>query len=112
MTEGTKTVECVSVADDNGLNPEWISEVKIAASEGRMYIAPCRLGEQLFKVVVKNSLDKPGQAWFAYVRVIRLSKSNFFNVIEEFGKSVFYTREEAEVVLESVRKEVGLIKDD
>ena len=68
---------------------------------------PCKLGSEIYMLVTRHTTS------FAFdngkmirrenqhtiVKKTTFTKSNFFKVIEEFGKTVFLTKEEAEQAL-------------
>lgn len=68
-----------------------------ADQEGRLWVAPCKMGTTLYMVVTK----RPKLNWpeFSFIKTTSLTEHNFFRVIRDLGKTVFLTREEAEDAL-------------
>ena len=71
-------------------------------------VPPCVLGEKIYMVVTRKTVSfqmtKGGmrriQNKHSFIKQTRLTKLNFFKVIDDFGKTVFLSREDAERALE------------
>ena len=87
--------------------PESYVDCRDAFDEGRMFVAPCALGDTLYMVVCKSKLmfDHRYDTWFAYVKPTKLRHSNFFRVLEEYGKTVFSSKAFAQVCADALNKE-------
>ncbi len=65
---------------------------------------PCELGSEIYMLVTRHtkSFEWENKKMIlqnnqhTFIKKTTLTKSNFFKVTEEFGKTVFLTREEAE----------------
>jgi hypothetical protein len=76
--------------------------------ENGVIVPPCKVGDTVYMLVTKtttrfdfeNGKMKKVVSQHTLIKETRLLKSNFFKVIETFGKTVFLTREEAEKALE------------
>ena len=60
-------------------------------------VPPCKVGSKIYIIVTKRS--KVSLPPFAFVKVSRLTFYNLERVLQDFGKTVFLTREEAEAEL-------------
>ena len=79
-------------------------------------VPPCKVGDTVYRVVTMgtgvtfkkvgfNTYRAKEQTIKHFIRCVTVTKNNFFDVIENFGKTVFLTREEAEAKLkEGVRE--------
>lgn len=71
-----------------------------AKAEGRLLIAPCKIGEYVYCVLEKNYMfENQKQGWFAYVKKSKLTEQNFCRLAREFGKTVFLSEVEANELL-------------
>ena len=65
---------------------------------------PCKLGSEIYMLVTRHtkSFEWENKKMIlqnnqhTFIKKTTFTKSNFFKVIEQFGKTVFLTREEAE----------------
>ena len=85
--------------------------------ENGVIVPPCKVGDTVYRVVVmstgvtrvvKKTLCPPYKSGVIvninptikrFIRSVLVTKNNFFDVIENFGKTVFLTKEEAEQAL-------------
>lgn len=65
---------------------------------------PCKLGTKVFRVLYINTADDEYYCHFSKEWVIRQGNFNLED-IEDFGKTVFLTKEEADTVLRTKEKE-------
>ena len=75
--------------------------------ENGVIVPPCKIGDKVYMLVTRHThsfefphgkmVRKDNQHTF--IKKTRLTKSNFFKVIDDFGKTVFLTKEEAEAKL-------------
>lgn len=71
-----------------------------AEEDGRLIILPCKVGTKVYRVkYVPNAITKNP----IYVIGIRESKFHLW-YLDEFGKTVFLTREEAEAALAAMKE--------
>lgn len=79
-----------------------VAEFEDAQEEGRMWVAPCPMDTQMYRIV--EGAAPHTRRRHKYIRVIYLSENNFFRVLRDFGKTVFLTLEEAQKALEGMKK--------
>lgn len=79
-----------------GIDFERLEEICQAERENRCVVLPCKMGDELWFVVTKYRGKK---SEYSFVKGGWLCESNFFSVLNNFGKTVFLTREEAENAL-------------
>ena len=98
--------------EDTGLMPEEITAMRhtleeyhraadpllSAKAQGRVVVLPCKLGDTVWLVVTKRARIYSTEHKFA--KRSRLTFLNMERVLQEFGKTVFLTREDAEKALE------------
>ena len=96
--------------EDTGLEPETIIKAKDALEyaygnanriielaeadkAGRVVVLPCKVGDTVYLIVTKRA-----RVYMPEFRFIKKSKLTFLNmerILQDFGKTVFLTREEA-----------------
>lgn len=69
-----------------------------AEQYGRVIVLPCRLGDTVWMIVTRR--PKITSPTFSFVKESTLSWYNMERVWQDFGKTVFLTREEAELAQE------------
>ena len=78
--------------------------------ENGAIVPPCKVGDKVYRVVTMgtgvtfkkvgfNTYRAKEQTIKHFIRCVTVTKNNFFDVIENFGKTVFLTKEEAEQAL-------------
>lgn len=68
-------------------------------------VPPCPIGTEIYMLVTKRArLNLPP---FTFVKDSKLTFYNLERVIEEFGKTVFLTRKEAEQALKEMKEKAG-----
>lgn len=108
-----ETAELAIWVHDNGLEKikEWIK----ADKDGRLVVLPCKAGDTVYEVTSRKTISE------YRVKTIRVElfctfiewdivagfvdKSIFGVPVNEIGKTVFLTREEAEKALEAIKDE-------
>ena len=65
-------------------------------------VPPCKMGSKIYMLVTKRS--KVSLPPFTFVKVSRLTFYNLERVLQDFGKTVFLTREEAEAKLKGEKQ--------
>lgn len=76
--------------------------------ENGVIVPPCKLGSEIYMLVTRHtkSFEWENKKMFlqnnqhTFIKKTTFTKSNFFKVIEEFGKTVFLTKEDAEQKLQ------------
>ena len=111
--ENAKAIIESAFSDDTS-KAELIRELLKADRDGRMVVLPCKVGDRLYEVTGRKTIS------VYKVRAIRVELFGLFiewDIVEgfvwqslsginagEIGKTVFLTREEAEKVLEAMKK--------
>ena len=78
-------------------------------------VPPCKVGDMVYRVVTMgtgvtfkkvgyNTYKQKEQTIKRFIRCIEVTKNNFLDVCEYFGKTVFLTREEAEAKLKGEKQ--------
>lgn len=70
---------------------------------GLLLALPCPVGTPVWLIVTKHRLR--GDGYFSFIRRSRLQWSNMDRCINEIGKTVFLTAEEARAALAVIQKE-------
>lgn len=77
-----------------------LRELAEADKDGRLVVLPCKVGDTVYLIVTKRA--KVYMPEFSFVKKSRLTFLNMERVLQDFGKTVFLTREEAEKALEAM----------
>ena len=113
-------VERLAAYEDTGCEPEQIVKAKDALEyaygnadriielaeadrDGRVVVLPCKVGDTVYLIVTKRARTYTPE--FRFVKKSRLTFLNMERVLQDFGKAVFLTREEAEKALEAMKDE-------
>lgn len=111
----------LAACEDTGLEPEEITAMRHtldeyhkvvdplirAQADGRLVVLPCKVGDKLYRVFDGNISEHEVQnmKYFARQRRLGIDMTPFFPDAGKFiGKTVFFTREEAEEALEATEK--------
>lgn len=78
-----------------------LRELAEADKDGRVVVLPCKVGDTVYLIVTKRA--KVYMPEFRFVKKSRLTFFNMERVLQDFGKAVFLTREEAEKALEAMK---------
>lgn len=72
-----------------------------AEREGRCVISPCKMDDTLYRIVTKKTRDTIHKidSTHSFVTTTILSRFNFFEILDNFGKTVFLTLPEAQAKL-------------
>ena len=73
---------------------------ELADKDGRLVVLPCKVCDTVYLIVTKRA-----RVYMPEFRFIKKSKLTFLNmerILQDFGKTVFLTREEAEKALEAM----------
>ena len=90
-----------AIRANNRLTGRRLDEILVAEAEERLLILPVPFGSDIYTIVTTDR-SRGARACPRPVRWIRsgtLTWLNLRNVLEDFGKTVFLTREEAEAAL-------------
>ena len=77
-----------------------LRELADADKDGRLVVLPCKVCDTVYLIVTKRA-----RVYMPEFRFIKKSKLTFLNmerILQDFGKTVFLTREEAEKALEGM----------
>ena len=83
-----------------GTTPDRLRELAEADKDGRVVVLPCKVGDTVYLIVTKRA--KVYMPEFSFVKKSRLTFFNMERVLQDYGKTVFLTREEAEKALEGM----------
>ena len=83
-----------------GATPERLRELAEADKDGRVTVLPCKVGDTVYLIVTKRARNYTPE--FRFVKKSRLTFLNMERILQDFGKEVFLTREEAEKALEGM----------
>lgn len=65
--------------------------------ENGVIVPPCKVGDTIYMIVEKRA--KVTREYFRFVKKTKLTFLNLERVLEDFGKTVFLTKEEAQKAL-------------
>ena len=83
-----------------GATPERLREMAEADKDGRVVVLPCKVGDTVYLIVTKRA--KVYMPEFRFIKKSKLTFLNMERILQDFGKTVFLTREEAEKALEGM----------
>lgn len=103
---------CAKLAayENTGLEPEEAAELAKAKQDGRLVVMPCKVGDTVWalmqrnaktdvvKGTVRNVRHYDDNTWWVEFSDIWVDKT-----FDDFGKTVFLTREDAEKALEDMK---------
>ena len=81
-----------------------LRELADADKDGRLVVLPCKIGDKIHYIAENGRIDF-ARVYMPEFRFIKKSKLTFLNmerILQDFGKTVFLTREEAEKALEAM----------
>jgi hypothetical protein len=97
-------VDRLAAYEDSGLSPEEVQELAKAKAEGRLVVLPCKVGTRVW--VIGQDCDLCHDMYteepclFGDCEYRKVIESVFLpGMTDNFGKTVFLTREEAEKAL-------------
>ena len=103
---------CLQCAEEHEQLAEWLKELqhyKDLEEQGRLIELPCKIGDTVWDIKWWDDTTETrvidGKTYFRRVMKHKVTKSKFklFDY-ENFGKTVFLTKEEAEAALKEVDK--------
>ena len=92
----------------------FIEAMQMYKEKDRYIKSPCKVGDKIYMLVTRKThsfVFEKGKKMLrvdnqhTFIKETYLTKLNFFKVIDDFGKTVFLTKEEAERELEKRCKE-------
>lgn len=106
----TAIAEKIAAYEDSGLTPERVAELAQAEREGRLLVMPCKVGTRVW--VIGQNCDLCHDMYaeepclFGSCEYKEVFESVFgYGMIDNFGKTVFLTREEAEAAMKDKQEE-------
>ena len=115
MTDRDRLIELVDKAKEEYAgdvtdHTETDYIVKTLLNEG-VIVPPCKVGDKIYMLVTRHTVcfEYPNgkmqrvENQHTFIKETCLTKANFFKVLDDFGKTIFLTKEEAEQKL----KELG-----
>lgn len=78
---------------------EKLAEYETAEEEGKLVVLPCKVGDEVYKIIYQrdNFDDQP----YSIITTVNFK----YEMIDQIGKTVFLTREEAEKELKRMGRE-------
>lgn len=106
--------ECKLCNDDYSCTRCYMTKFADHLIENGVIVPPCKLGSEIYMLVTRHtkSFEWENKKMFlqnnqhTFIKKTTFTKSNLFKVIEEFGKTVFLTKEEAEQALEEAEQKL------
>lgn len=74
-----------------------LSDIEDLEEQNLLVILPCNFGASLYRIV--NGKDGWSKKQFKFIRKIEFNKNNYFDVLDNFGKTIFLTPEKAQTAL-------------
>ena len=108
MTDRDRLIELIQdIKDCNPTNwhkPEFMVDSLLANG---VIVPPCKVGDKIYMLVTRHTLhiEYPNgktqrvKSQHTFIKETYLTELNFFKVLDDFGKTVFLTKEEAEKAL-------------
>ena len=99
MKRWERAVEIAGLCKNGGI--DHLLELKKAEQDGRLVVLPCKVGDTVYFTLLGRIIEKPVfsiVSFSASARIYCDGTSEYFRP-EDFGKTVFVTREEAEAAL-------------
>lgn len=93
-----KTFEDEAIS--KGVPFKRIIELMDADKDGRVVVLPCKVGDTVYLIVTKRARTYTPE--FKFIKKSRLTFLNMERILQDFGKTAFLTREEAEKALEVI----------
>ena len=89
------------IKEFNGLPVTRLRELAEADKEERVVVLPCKVGDTVYLIVTKRARTYTPE--FRFIKKSRLTFLNMERILQDFGKTAFLTREEAEKALEAMK---------
>lgn len=78
-----------------------LRELAEADKDGRVVVLPCKVGDTVYLIVTKRARIYTPE--FKFIKKSKLTFLNMERILQDFGKTAFLTREEAEKALEVMK---------
>jgi hypothetical protein len=98
--------------EDSGLTPEQVQELAKAEADGRLVVLPCKVGNAVYPIDIDRDLGKPPLR-ITTIRFTGFEHEGWIEAgclkyrLDGIGKTVFFTKEEAEQALAGKKPEVS-----
>ena len=99
MCANYKTFEDKAIS--KGVPFKRIVALMEADRAGRLVVLPCKVGDTVYLIVTKRARIYAPE--FRFIKKSKLTFLNMERVLQDFGKTVFLTNEEAEKALEAMK---------
>lgn len=104
-------VACIKSAEDCEQLAEWLEkpkEYQQLEEQGKLVKLPCKIGTEVYDITwwdnVQEKIVVKGKVYYRTVHKNKVTKLPFtYSDIDNFGKTVFLTKAEAEAKLEELR---------
>lgn len=77
---------------------ERAQELAQADKDGRLVVLPCKVGDLVYQITVRKKYLNRSMCT-PYIKSVEIKTENAFKYMNDIGKTVFLTREEAEAAL-------------
>ena len=96
MTERERLIELLK--NEQSRYSEDIADYLLANG---VIVPPCKVGQTVYRIVEMSTGVMMNSTYTIkrFIRTVEVTKNNFFDVCENWGKTVFLTKEEAEKAL-------------
>lgn len=74
--------------------------------ENGVIVPPCKLGTKYYRIV---TTERRWKGKYTFIRASRLQPSSLLKVIEDYGKTVYLTEQEAMIASERMNKEFEVL---
>ena len=109
MTDRERLIELISKVQYLGGLEEKVADYLLANG---VIVPPCKVEDKIYMLVTRHTVcfEYPNgkmqkvKNQHTFIKETYLTKLNFFKVLDDFGKTVFLTKEEAEQKLKELRK--------
>ena len=114
---GAKCVETWDYYNDEPMKPCPIERLADHLLANDVIVPPCKVGDKVYMLVTRKThsfVFEEGKKMLrvdnqhTFIKETYLTKLNFFKVIDNFGKTVFLTKEEAEEKLKELNKNANV----
>ena len=105
-------VACIKSAEDCEQLAEWLEkskEYQQLEEQGKLVKLPCKIGTEVYDITwwdnVQEKIVVKGKVYYRTVHKNKVTKLPFtYSDIDNFGKTVFLTKSEAEAKLKELRR--------
>ena len=110
MTDRDRLIELIQNSV-NGCARHWAEIIADYLLSNGVIVPPCKVGDKIYMLVTRHTVcfEYPNgkmqrvENQHTFIKQTYLTKLNFFKVLDDFGKTVFLTKEEAEEKLKELK---------